>query len=65
MKDLQTQIQQLANMIQEAHTIAFFTGAGISTLSGIPDFRSKNGLYTKKYQGYKPEKILSIKYFII
>ena len=43
--------------------IAFFTGAGISTLSGIPDFRSKNGLYSNRYHGKKPEKILHIKYF--
>lgn len=62
-QDLNQKIQQLAQMIKEANTIAFFTGAGISTLSGIPDFRSKNGLYTKRYQGYKPEKILSIKFF--
>ena len=50
-------------MIEESHTIAFFTGAGISTLSGIPDFRSKNGLYSNRYHGKKPEKILHIKYF--
>lgn len=62
-KDLNTQIQELAQMIQEANTIAFFTGAGISTLSGIPDFRSKNGLYSSRFHGYKPEKILSLKFF--
>lgn len=63
MKDINSKIQQLKQMIQESQTIAFFTGAGISTLSGIPDFRSRNGLYAQKYNGMKPEKILHIKYF--
>lgn len=63
MKDFNEQIKTLKDMIEESHTIAFFTGAGISTLSGIPDFRSKNGLYSNRYHGKKPEKILHIKYF--
>ena len=63
MKDFNKQIKTLKDMIEESHTIAFFTGAGISTLSGIPDFRSKNGLYSNRYHGKKPEKILNIKYF--
>ena len=63
MKDFNEQIKTLKEMIEESHTIAFFTGAGISTLSGIPDFRSKNGLYSNRYHGKKPEKILHIKYF--
>ena len=63
MKDFNEQIKTLKEMIEESHTIAFFTGAGISTLSGIPDFRSKNGLYANRYHGKKPEKILHIKYF--
>lgn len=63
MKDFNKQIKTLKDMIEESHTIAFFTGAGISTLSGIPDFRSKNGLYSNRYHGKKPEKILHIKYF--
>lgn len=63
MKDFNEQIKILKEMIEESHTIAFFTGAGISTLSGIPDFRSKNGLYSNRYHGKKPEKILHIKYF--
>lgn len=63
MKDFDEQIKTLKEMIEESHTIAFFTGAGISTLSGIPDFRSKNGLYSNRYHGKKPEKILHIKYF--
>ena len=63
MKDFNEQIKTLKEMIEESHTIGFFTGAGISTLSGIPDFRSKNGLYSNRYHGKKPEKILHIKYF--
>ena len=63
MKDFNKQIKTLKDMIEESHTIAFFTGAGISTLSGIPDFRSNNGLYSNRYHGKKPEKILHIKYF--
>ncbi len=63
MKEFNEQIKTLKDMIEESHTIAFFTGAGISTLSGIPDFRSKNGLYSNRYHGKKPEKILHIKYF--
>lgn len=63
MKDFNEQIKTLKEMIEESHTIAFFTGAGISTLSGIPDSRSKNGLYSNRYHGKKPEKILHIKYF--
>ena len=63
MRDFNEQIKTLKDMIEESHTIAFFTGAGISTLSGIPDFRSKNGLYSNRYHGKKPEKILHIKYF--
>ncbi len=63
MKDFNTKIEQLNQYIKESETIAFFTGAGISTLSGIPDFRSKNGLYSNRYHGKKPEKILHIKFF--
>ena len=63
MKSTYEKIQILKNIIQESQSIAFFTGAGISTLSGIPDFRSKNGLYASKYNGKKPEKILHIKFF--
>ncbi len=63
MKDFNSKIEQLNQYIKESKTIAFFTGAGISTLSGIPDFRSKNGLYSNRYHGKKPEKILHIKFF--
>lgn len=63
MKSFNDKITILKQMINDSSSIAFFTGAGISTLSGIPDFRGNKGLYSSRYQGYKPEKILSIKFF--
>ena len=51
-------IQQLKEMIADSHSIVFFGGAGVSTESGIPDFRSKDGLYNQKYK-YPPEYMLS------
>lgn len=54
--------QKLFEMIRDANNIVAFTGAGISTESGIPDFRSSSGLYTTgKYQGMSPETILTRK----
>ena len=52
------QIAQLKRMIDESNNIVFFGGAGVSTESGIPDFRSVDGLYNQKYD-YPPETILS------
>ena len=49
---------RLQQKIDAAHRIVFFGGAGVSTESGIPDFRSTDGLYNQKYQ-YPPETILS------
>lgn len=49
---------QLNEMIQSSNYIVFFGGAGVSTESGIPDFRSVDGLYNQKYD-YPPETILS------
>lgn len=56
-------IIQLQDMISKCDNIVFFGGAGVSTESGIPDFRSKDGLYNQKYQ-YPPEEILSHTFFI-
>ncbi len=53
---------ELQNIIYESDNIVFFGGAGVSTESGIPDFRSIDGLYSKKYK-YPPEKILSHSFF--
>ncbi len=53
---------ELQKYIDESSRIVFFGGAGVSTESGIPDFRSKDGLYHKKdsrFRGYKPEYLLS------
>lgn len=53
-----TEIEKLQQMIDESSSIVFFGGAGVSTESGIPDFRSVDGLYHQKYD-YPPETILS------
>lgn len=52
------QLSTLQNWIDESHHIVFFGGAGVSTESGIPDFRSVDGLYNQQY-AYPPETILS------
>ena len=51
-------IDQLQRMVAESDNIVFFGGAGVSTESGIPDFRSVDGLYHEQYR-YPPETILS------
>ena len=57
------QIQQLQAMIDQSSSIVFFGGAGVSTESGIPDFRSVDGLYNQQYD-YPPEEILSHRFFL-
>jgi len=54
---------QLKEAIQNSDNIVFFGGAGVSTESGIPDFRSEDGIYNMKY-AYPPEKILSHSFFM-
>lgn len=56
------EIEQLQGIINKSNNIVFFTGAGVSTESGIPDFRSVDGLYNQKYD-YPPETILSHSFF--
>jgi len=56
-------IQKLQQIIDESERIVFFGGAGVSTESGIPDFRSVDGLYNQKYD-ITPETILSHTYFV-
>ena len=58
-----SQIEQLQKLIDESKRIVFFGGAGVSTESGIPDFRSTDGLYHQKYD-YPPETILSHTFFM-
>ena len=53
----------LKKWVDECDNIVFFGGAGVSTESGIPDFRSVDGLYNQKYK-YPPETILSYSFFI-
>ncbi len=52
------QLEQLRKWVKESSNIVFFGGAGVSTESGIPDFRSVDGLYHQQYD-YPPETILS------
>ena len=54
----QEQIEKLQEFIVNSHNIVAFSGAGWSTESGIPDFRSVDGLYQQKYR-YPPEEIIS------
>ena len=56
-------IEQFKELIEQNNNIVFFGGAGVSTESGIPDFRSKDGLYNQKYD-YPPEEILSHSFFV-
>lgn len=55
-------IETLKNWILEAHSAVFFGGAGVSTESGIPDFRSEDGLYRQKFE-YPPETIISHSFY--
>lgn len=56
------QVQQLQQIIDGSKNVVFFGGAGVSTESGIPDFRSVDGLYNQKYD-YPPEVILSHSFY--
>lgn len=57
--------EELKKRIEDSNRIVFFGGAGISTESGIPDFRSENGLYkTSQGQEYSPEQLLSHSFFM-
>lgn len=56
-------IDELKKIINESNYIVFFGGAGVSTASGIPDFRSNNGIFNMKYK-YPPEVILSHTFFM-
>lgn len=62
MSSTEEKIQEFQKIIDGAKHIVFFTGAGVSTDSGIPDFRSKDGLYNQKYS-LPPEEIISHHYF--
>lgn len=60
---MEDKIQQFKQLVNKCDNIVFFGGAGVSTESGIPDFRSKDGLYNQQYK-YSPETILSHTFFM-
>ena len=57
------EIERLQQIIDDSRNIVFFGGAGVSTESGIPDFRSADGLYHQEYK-YSPEQIISHSFFL-
>ena len=59
---MNAEITKLRDILQNSSNIVFFGGAGVSTESGIPDYRSADGLYNEKYD-YPPETILSRSFF--
>ena len=59
---MEDKIRELQEIIDNGKQIVFFTGAGVSTDSGIPDFRSQDGLYNQEYD-YPPEEIISHHFF--
>ncbi len=63
MSDQNDKILALRKILTESDNIVFFGGAGVSTESGIPDFRSVDGLYNMKYK-YPPETIISHSFFV-
>lgn len=56
-------VEKLQQMIEESDNIVFFGGAGVSTESGIPDFRSADGIYQAEYT-YPPEQVVSHTFFV-
>ena len=56
-------IRRLKEIVDNTDNLVFFGGAGVSTESGIPDFRSTDGLYNMKYK-YPPETIVSHTFFV-
>lgn len=60
---MEDKVVQLKQRIEESDNIVFFGGAGVSTESGIPDFRSVDGLYNQKYK-FPPEEIISHSFYM-
>lgn len=60
---MEVALEKLANAIKNSKKTIFFGGAGTSTASGIPDFRSNSGLYQTEFEGMSPERILSKSFF--
>lgn len=59
----EAEVRKLQEIIDDSRQIVFFGGAGVSTESNIPDFRSADGLYQQKYK-YSPEQIVSHSFFV-
>ena len=57
------EVEELQKMIDESSSIVFFGGAGVSTESHIPDFRSADGIYHQAYK-YSPEQVVSHSFFM-
>ena len=61
---MENKIEKLAEIIKNSKHLVFFTGAGVSTESGLKSFRGKDGLYSSLYKGkYRPEEVLSSNFF--
>lgn len=63
MEQVNEKIARLKEIVEESERMVFFGGAGVSTESGIPDFRSVDGLYNQKYK-YPPETIISHSFYM-
>ena len=63
MEQVNEKIARLKKIVEESERMVFFGGAGVSTESGIPDFRSVDGLYNQKYK-YPPETIISHSFYM-
>lgn len=61
---MNNKIDLFKQILKSSDNIVFFGGAGVSTESNIPDFRSVDGLYNSKYQNYRPEEIISHTFFM-
>ena len=62
---MENKIKEFCDFILDSKDIVVLTGAGISTLSGIPDFRSPNGAYSKDFENIPAEEILSLDFFYL
>jgi len=63
-EDFGSKLEQLKQLLRESRHALAFTGAGISTLSGIRDFRGKEGVYLQPWRGHRVEEILSLRCFL-
>ena len=62
---MSNEIEKLTQILKESNNIVFFGGAGVSTESGIPDFRSSNGLWNEKLKiNFTPEQLVSHTFFM-